>query len=141
MAAANNGGFYAGHRVLVWTAGLILAVVLLASFMSRDDSVPVRAASVDRGMVRSSISTNGKVEPARDFQAHAPVGTTVKRLLVKEGEQVKKGQLLVELDDAEARSQAARAMAQVRSAQADISAVQKGGNREEVLTMEAELVK
>jgi len=141
MAAANNGGFYAGHRVLVWTAGLILAVVLLASFMSRDDSIPVRAASADRGVVRSTISTNGKVEPAKDFQAHAPVGTTVKRLLVKEGDQVKKGQLLLELDDAEARSQAARALAQVRSAQADIVAVQKGGTHEEVLTTDAELVK
>jgi len=141
MAAAQNAGFYAGHRVLVWTAGLILAVVLLASFMSRDDSVPVRAASVDRGMIRSSISTNGKVEPAKDFQSHAPVGTTVKRLLVKEGDRVKKGQLLVELDDAEARSQAARALAQVRTAQAEISAVQKGGNREEVLTTQTELVK
>ncbi|HTR65453.1 MAG TPA: efflux RND transporter periplasmic adaptor subunit [Terriglobales bacterium] len=141
MAATHNGGFYAGHRVLVWTAGLILAVVLLASFMSRDDSVPVRAASVDRGMVRSTISTNGKIEPISDFQAHAPVGTTVKRLLVKEGDRVKKGQLLVELDDAEARSQGARALAQVRAAQAEISAVQKGGTREELLTMDAELVK
>jgi HlyD family secretion protein len=65
----------------------------------------------------------------------------VKKLLVKEGEHVKKGQLLVQLDDAEARSQAARALSQVSAADADLSAIQSGGNREEVLTVEAQLLK
>jgi HlyD family secretion protein len=65
----------------------------------------------------------------------------VKKLLVKEGQQVRKGQLLAQLDDSEASSQAARALAQVRTAQAATSAVQSGGNREEVLTLEAQLVK
>jgi HlyD family secretion protein len=61
--------------------------------------------------------------------------------LVKEGDHVKKGQLLAQLDSAEASSQAARALSQVRAAQADISALQNGGNREEVLTLEAQTVK
>ncbi|HMG99856.1 MAG TPA: efflux RND transporter periplasmic adaptor subunit, partial [Terriglobales bacterium] len=63
------------------------------------------------------------------------------RLLVKEGDHVKKGQLLLQLNDAEARSQAARALSQVRGAQADTSAMESGGNREEVLTTESQLVK
>jgi multidrug efflux pump subunit AcrA (membrane-fusion protein) len=71
----------------------------------------------------------------------APVGTTIKKLLVKEGDRVKRGQLLAQLDDADASSQAARALAQVRASQADVSAQQSGGNREEVLTLEAQLVK
>ena len=138
---ANNNGFFSRHRWLVWAAGIAVAVLLLASFASRDDSIPVRAATVERGMIRSVISTNGKVEPLQSFEAHAPVGTTVKRLLVKEGDRVKKGQLLAQLDDSEASSQAARALAQVRTAQADVSAQQSGGIREEVLTLEAQLVK
>ena len=51
------------------------------------------------------------------------------------------GQLLVQMEDAEARSAAARAMAQVRSSQADLAAQQNGGNQEELLTLEAQLVK
>jgi HlyD family secretion protein len=139
--SANHTGFFARHRWMVWAAGVGLAVVLLASFMSRGDVVPVRAASVERGTIRSVVSTNGKVEPVQSFEARAPVGTTVKKLLVKEGARVKKGQLLAQLDDADASSQAARALAQVRSSQADLSALQSGGNREEVLTLEAQLVK
>src|SRR5450432_4180544 len=116
MAEATNPGFYARHRVAVWMVSLALAVVVLASSMSRDNSIPVRAASVERSDIRSLISTNGKVEPIQDFQAHAPVGTTVKRVLVHEGDSVKQGQLLLELDDAPARSDVAKALAQVRAA-------------------------
>ena len=141
MANNHNPGFLARNRWLVWSVGIILAVVILASFMSKDETVPIRVAKVERGTIRSLISTNGKVEPVQNFESHAPIGTTVKRVLVHEGEHVKKGQLLVELNDAEARDQAARAMAQVRGSQADISALQTGGTQEEVLTAQAELAK
>jgi len=109
--------------------------------MSRDNSIPVRAASVERSDIRSLISTNGKVEPIQDFQAHAPVGTTVKKVFVHEGDSVKQGQLLLELDDAPARSDVAKALAQVRAAQADQSAIENGGNHEAVLTLQSELTK
>src|SRR5437879_13457308 len=137
---AQNGrknGPFARRRWIVWAVGLVLAVILLASFASRDDSVPVVTAKVSRSMIRSVISTNGKVEPVQNFEAHAPIGTTVKKILVKEGDHVKRGQLLVELGAANARSQAARAMAQVRASEADVNAVERGGTQEEVLTWQA----
>jgi HlyD family secretion protein len=139
--STNQTGFLGRKRWLMWAAGIALAVVLLASFMSRGDVVPVRVATVERGTIRSLVSTNGKVEPVQSFEAHAPVGTTVKKLLVSEGQQVKKGQLLAQLDDAEASSQAARALSQVRAAQAETSAAESGGNREEVLTLASQLAK
>jgi HlyD family secretion protein len=107
----------------------------------REDTIPVRAATVERGSIRSVISTNGKIEPAQNFEAHAPVNTTVRRILVKEGDHVKKGQLLLQLDDAEARSQAARAQALLKGAQAGVQAVQQGGTQEEVLTLQNQIAK
>src|SRR5207247_10465871 len=115
---SKNSGFFARRPWIIWAGGIILAVVLLASFASRDDSVPVMAATVSRSTIRSVISTNGKVEPTQNFEAHAPVGTTVKRILVKEGDHVAKGQLLAELDAANARSQVAQGLAQVRAEEA-----------------------
>ena len=103
--------------------------------------MPVRAAMAERTTIRSVVSTNGKIEPLQNFEAHAPIGTTVKKLLVKEGDHVKKGQLLVQMNDAEARSTAAQALAQIRTSQADLSAVQSGGTQEEVLTLESQLSK
>jgi HlyD family secretion protein len=101
----------------------------------------VRAVTAQRGTIRSVVSTNGKVEPLQNFEAHSPSGTTVNKLLVREGDHVKKGQLLAQLNDAKARSQAAQAKAQVLAAEADFSGIQSGGNREEVLTLESQVVK
>ncbi len=141
MAPGNHQKSVFARRWLLWTAALAIGVVVLGSFMSRDDALPVRAAKVQRGSIRSVISTNGKIEPVQNFEAHAPIGATVRKVLVKEGDHVKKGQLLVQLNDAEAREQSARALSQISAADADLNAVKNGGTQEEVLTVDADLAK
>jgi HlyD family secretion protein len=98
--ADGNTSFVMRHRWIVTTVAIVAAVILLASFMSREPAVPVRAVTAQLGTIRSIVSTNGKVEPLQNFEAHAPVATTVKKILIREGDHVKKGQLLVELNDA-----------------------------------------
>jgi HlyD family secretion protein len=138
----NNGGWFARNRWLAVTLGVLAAVLLLAAFISmRDEVIQIRAATVDSGTMRSVISTNGKIEPVQNFEAHAPENTTVRRVLVKEGDHVKKGQLLLQLDDSDAQSRAARAQAQMKAADADVHAVESGGSQEEVLTLDAQLLK
>jgi HlyD family secretion protein len=130
------------RRWWVTALAIVAGVIVLAAFVSRhDDSVPVRTAIVEQGTIRSLVSTNGKIEPVNNFEAHAPVSTSVARVLVKEGDSVKKGQLLVVLDDADVRAQAARAQTQLKTAQSDQSAAERGGNQEEVLSLDAQLVK
>ncbi len=138
----DKSGFFGRHRWLVVSLGVGLAVILLASFNSiRDEAIPVRAATVERRSMRSVISTNGKIEPSQNFEAHAPVNTTVQHLFVKEGDHVRKGQMLLQLDDSDARSQAAHAQAQLKGAQSDVQAMQHGGSQEEVLTLQTQIVK
>lgn len=139
-----NGNSSARQPRRWWVAGLAIlaAVILLAAFVSRkDDSIPVRIARVEQGQIRSLITTNGKIEPVQNFEAHSPLTTTVQRALVKEGDAVRKGQLLVALDDADARAQAARALTQLKAALAQVSAMERGGNQEEVLSLNAQMVK
>ncbi|HXM10748.1 MAG TPA: efflux RND transporter periplasmic adaptor subunit [Terriglobales bacterium] len=121
---------------------ILAAGIGLAAFVSRrDDPIPVRTAVVEQGTVRSLVSTNGKIEPVNNFEAHAPVATSVQRVFVKEGDSVKKGQLLLILDDADARAQSARAQTLLKAAQADSSASERGGSQEEVLGLQSQLVK
>lgn len=117
-----------------------MLVIIIYSY-AHQTPLKVRAATVQRGPIRSMISTNGKVEPIQNFEAHAPIATTVKRLLVREGDHVHKGQLLLELDDSDIRSQAAKAQAQVKAAHASQSAQKSGGTQEEVLTTRSQLAK
>ena len=135
--------FFEGkNRLLGMVLAAGLGVLMLAAFVSlRGAKVPVRAETAVRETISNTISTNGKIEPLENFEAHAPVATTVRKLYVHEGDWVKKGQLLLQLEDADIRAQAARAVAQLRSAEADLTAVRTGGTHEEVLTNQAELVK
>jgi HlyD family secretion protein len=120
--------------------GVVAALATIPLF-TRQSPLRVRTTTVERGSIRSLISTNGKIEPIQNFEAHSPIATTVKRLLVKEGDRVHKGQLLLQLDDGDLRSQAARAQAQMKAAQADQSDLTTGGTREEVLTLDSQLTK
>ena len=142
MARQQNaeGSWYGRvNRLWLVMAAIVVGVIILAAFATRRREVPVRAAKADRETITATIQTNGKIEPLNNFEAHAPAATAVKRVLVHEGQHVKVGQLLVELDDAAFQSQAARARTQIRAAEADLNAVHSGGTREEVLTNQAQL--
>lgn len=137
-----------GRTRLIWKpswillALVVLAVVILAAFMSlRRSQVQVRTARAYRETITSSIATNGKIEPVDNYEAHAPIATTVKRVTILQGDWAKAGQLILQLDDADARAQVARAQAQVSGAEAELQAVSSGGTHEEVLTTRNGLVK
>jgi len=137
----NSNGRPPSKRRTWLSVGAIAVVLAIIPFFTRPGPVRVRTTTVERGPIRSLISTNGKVEPIRNFEAHSPAATTVKHLFVKEGDHVRQGQLLLQLDDADLRSQAARAQAQIKAAQADQADVDTGGTREEMLTLDSQLVK
>ena len=137
----NSNGRPATKRGTWLTLGAVAVALALIPFFTRPGPLKVRTTTVDRGPIRSLISTNGKVEPIRNFEAHSPVATTVKRLLVREGDHVLQGQLLLQLDDADLRSQAAHAQAQMKSAQSEQSDLTTGGTHEELLTLDSQLIK
>src|SRR5256885_4503432 len=117
----NGNGKHVRRGIIV----AILAVIVLAAFIShRRGTVAVRSDRVSKQDLVTSISTNGKVEPIENFEAHAQSPTTIKKIYVREGQQVHAGDMLMQLEDADVRAQAARARAQVRAAEVDQSAIQ-----------------
>jgi HlyD family secretion protein len=142
MPLNGNSSKPASGRWWITPLLVLAAVAVLAAFVFRQGApAEVRTAKVEQGKIRSVISTNGKIEPINNFEAHAPIPAIVQRVLVREGATVRKGQLLVVLDDATVRAQAARALATLKTAQADLAAIESGGTQEEVLSLEAQLVK
>jgi len=141
MAARNNNS--ERKRLLGVITALLAAVVIFSGWMKlrNGNTFTVRAETVSRQDISSVISTNGKIEPVNNFEAHAPAPAIVKRVLAAEGDHVKAGQLLLQLDDADARAQAARALALLKAAEADLQAVKSGGTHEEILTNHAALIK
>lgn len=124
--------------------GIILAVVALAFLALRmltRDVVEVRAAAVTHQNLLKTISTNGRVEPIEEFQAHAQAPGVITKIYVQVGQKVKKGELLLKMEDADAVSKLATSRSSLSSAQATMHDLDQGGTQEERLTMTADLSK
>ncbi len=127
---------------MLWTlAALLLVLVFFGVRRLTREKLPLRVAAASREDLVRTVSTNGKVEPQVNFEAHAPLPGVVKHLYVHSGEKVRKGQLLLSLGDADAAARAASALAALRGAEANDQATRKGGTQEEQLSLSAELSK
>jgi HlyD family secretion protein len=130
------------NPVWVWTAAAIAVVlVFYVARLATRTRIPVRAAVAERSELKSTISTNGKVEPQLNFEAHAPFAGLIKTRYVHEGQHVTQGTLLLSMDDTDARTRLAGALAALRSAQATYSATLKGGTQEERISLNGDLEK
>ncbi len=78
-------------RLIAWSLmGVTSTVVIWASFAQIDEAIPAQ----------------GKLEPEGAVsEVQAPVGGVIQEVLVKEGEKVKKGQILIRLDSKAAHAQ------------------------------------
>jgi HlyD family secretion protein len=130
------------HTVRIWTATIIAIVLIfyVVHLMTRG-SLPIRVANATVGNLTNTVSTNGKVEPQVNYEAHAPFSGVIETLNVHEGERVSAGQLLLAMDDTEARSRLATAQAALKGAQASYQAAKNGGTQEERNSLKGEIAK
>src|SRR3954466_1684953 len=98
-----------GRRWLLLGALIVLVLVFYGVRTLTREKLPLRVAEVVRGDLISQISTNGKVEPEVNFEAHSPIAATVRNLFVHEGDKVPAGKLLLELNAADAAARLAAA--------------------------------
>jgi HlyD family secretion protein len=126
-------------RAWLWTLLAVFIVVVIFFWMRRTPEVQVRVARVSRQDLTSTISTNGKVEPIVDFQAHAPNPGVVTRIYVHLKEQVHKGQQLLRMDSSDAAYRVAGAQAGLEGAEAALQNMHHGGTQDERLTEQADL--
>ncbi|MCE5232444.1 MAG: efflux RND transporter periplasmic adaptor subunit [Mizugakiibacter sp.] len=80
--------------------------------------IPVEAAVAGRAPIAASYSGTGTLEARGETDVVAKAGGVLLKLYVEEGEHVRKGQLLAQLDDASARASVAQSLAQMRKAEA-----------------------
>ncbi len=91
----------------------------------------MRAVQVGHEQLVNTVSTNGRVEPVINYEFHSPVAAIVKGVYVLPGDKVKPGELLMELDDVQARARVAAAESGVKAAQAAVEAATHNGTQAE----------
>jgi HlyD family secretion protein len=108
---------------------LILPILLLLWWgLDRGGSAPViHFATAEPKTIESTVSTNGKVEPAEWAAARAETAGVVQSISIQRGQTVETGQPLVTLDPIAAQSALADALARQQEAEADSTALGQGG--------------
>jgi HlyD family secretion protein len=115
------------NRILIF---LLLAAAIafgLVKLIGRQPVTKITAVLPIRRNVVASISSNGKVEPISPFVVRAQLDTFVEAVKVVEGQTVKKGQLLIELNVREVAAQLAEARSKLLRAEEDLRVARAGG--------------
>lgn len=111
-------------------AVLVMAVVFGIRYFTRSE-VEIRAAKVSYSDLVSDTSTNGKVEPIQNFQAHAAEPGSVQAVYVRNGQQVAAGALLLKMNSATAAARVETARSSIAQAQAAQADLRNGGSHDE----------
>jgi len=115
MAKADKASELARPRKRHWLRWVGLALIVVAAVVwftrPRWYGVSVSVVSPVRGVVVETVVSSGRVLAPSQVKLGSAVGGTVKAVVAREGDRVKKGQLLLELEDDEALAAVARAEA------------------------------
>jgi HlyD family secretion protein len=84
--------------LLISALGLVLVVFIVINLTRKEKGEEVEAEEVKRGKVVQMVTGSGQIQPEVEVKISANVAGKIIRLYAEEGDQVKKGQLLVELD-------------------------------------------
>ncbi len=127
------------NRIVIFLVLAAVAVIVLVRLTGRQPVAKISAVTPVRENLVSSISSNGKVEPIAPFVVRAQLDTFVEKIGVVEGQSVKKGQLLLELNVKDAAAQLAEARSKLLRAEDDLRAARAGGRSDEAAKTEGQL--
>jgi HlyD family secretion protein len=129
------------NRILLFLALAAVVAYALVRLSGREPVVKIAAVTPVRDNLVSSISSNGKVEPISPYVVRAPLDTFVEKVHGVEGQAVKKGQLLLELNVKDASAQLSDAQARLLRAQDELRAAQGGGKPDEAARVAGDLAR
>jgi len=129
------------NRILFFLLGAGILAYVLVLLSGRQPVAKLSAVAPTRENIISSVSSNGKVEPISPYIIRAQLDTFVEKVAVLEGQQVKKGQLLLELNVKDAAALLAEARVRLLKAQEDFRAASGGGRADEAARVAGDLAK
>ena len=129
------------NRTLLFLLLAGIVAFILVRVSGRQPVAKISAMKPVRENIVSSVSSNGKVEPIAPYSIRAQLETFVEKVHVSEGQNVKKGQLILELNIREAASQLAQAKSRLLRAEDDLRSAKAGGRADEAARVAGDLAK
>jgi HlyD family secretion protein len=129
------------NRILIFLALAAIVAYLLIHFSGRQPIAKVAVVTPAREDLVATISSNGKVEAIAPSVMRAQIATFVEKVYVPEGQFVKKGQRILDLDVKDAAAQLAEARAKLLRAQDDLRQALAGGRPDDAARLAGDLAK
>jgi HlyD family secretion protein len=129
------------NRILFFLLVAAAVAYGLVRLSGRQPVAKISAVQPIRENLVSSISSNGKVETIAPRVMRAQLDTFVERVHATEGQQVKRGQLLLELNVKDAAARLAETRSRLLKAQDDLRAARTGGRTDDVARVAGDLGK
>ncbi len=112
-------------------AGVALVVALLAYHGTRP-SAPANVILVRRGRITANVEASGQVRAAREAWLSFRTGGVIKAVRVKPGQQVNRGDVLVEAESSEAQRQVREAELGLQIRQAQLEELQSAPTADQI---------
>lgn len=112
---------------------LIALIIWLISGGKKEEKVSFETAKVEKQNIHTSITATGTIEPVTSVTVGTQVSGIVSKLYVDYNSEVKKGQVIAELDKTNLISELNRAKADLSSAQSTLNYEQSNFNRYQTL--------
>jgi HlyD family secretion protein len=84
--------------IIIVIVVVVLGGIIAANLLKKEKGIEVTAEKAELGSVQQKVTGSGQIQPAVDVNISAQVAGKIVQLNFKEGDKVKKGQLLVALD-------------------------------------------
>ena len=111
---------------------LLIAVGLIAATRGGTKIDPAKLAKVEKGDLAKSVVATGKVTPITKVEVKSKASGIVKKLFVEYGDQVKKGQLLAQLDKEEIQAQVEQTRAGLAASEANLKSSEADYERSKI---------
>ena len=111
-------------RYIVIGAILLIVVLIILKkrgILGNDRATEVEISDVTRHTITETVNASGKIQPEKEVKISADISGEIIELNVKEGEKVKKGQLLVRINPDQYQRSLEKAKAGVNSALAGVA--------------------
>jgi HlyD family secretion protein len=105
----------------------------------KNAKIQLPTQAVERQNLSITVTANGKIEAERSINVSPKNAGIVKNLLVKEGDAVKKGQIIAYMDDSNLQGQLTQAKAGIASSEANLQKLLAGNRAEDIAQSQAQL--
>jgi HlyD family secretion protein len=119
--------------IYIGIPALLVIIIIFVFAKGKKDEITLETALVEKGNIINTVTATGTIEPIDEIEVGTQVSGVINGIYVDFNSQVKKGQLLAELDKSTLKARVLQSKASLASAQNELTYQEQNLNRTQKL--------